>query len=54
MSRADLEIQVDPARLRGVADVSEIYGSFEKIQAHCHWKPKRSLEESISQMFAQT
>ncbi len=47
----DVEIEVDPARLRGKADVSAVYGSFEKLKQHCGWVPKTSLEDSISDMF---
>ena len=45
------KVEVDPGRLRGSADISNIYGSFQKLKNHCKWSPKRSLHESISEMF---
>ena len=48
--RADVKVEVDPARVRGNDDVSQIYGSFKKVKDHCGWSPKRSLSESISEM----
>lgn len=48
--RADVEIEVDAARLRGTADVAVVYGSFEKLRRHCGWEPRRSLEESVRTM----
>jgi len=36
--------------LRGRSDVSKIYGSYKKLNAHCGWQPKRLLGESISAM----
>lgn len=48
---ADVNVQVDPVRLRGKSDVSKIYGSYKKLNAHCGWQPERGLSESISEMF---
>lgn len=45
------KVEVDPARLRGSTDISNIYGSFQKLKNHCGWNPKRSLHESISEIF---
>ena len=49
--RADVKIEVDTSRLRGKADVSQIYGSFQKLKNHCGWSPKRTLEDSITEIF---
>lgn len=48
--QADVRVEADLARFRGSNDVSQIYGSFEKLKNHCGWSPKRSLGESISEM----
>lgn len=48
---ADINIEVDPDRLRGAADINNIFGSFKKLQDHCGWKPKTALEVSIKRMF---
>ncbi len=45
------KVEVDPARLRGKSDISSIYGSYQRLKDHCGWTPKRSLRESIAQMF---
>lgn len=50
-SGAKVRIEIDHGRLRGKADVSKVYGSYEKIKAHCGWCPKRCLADSISDMF---
>jgi GDP-4-dehydro-6-deoxy-D-mannose reductase len=50
-SGVNIRIEVDPSRLRGNADVSVIYGSFEKIHKHCGWEPIIPLQESIMSMF---
>lgn len=50
-SGANIQIEVDPSRLRGNADVSVIYGSFEKIFNHCRWQPQIPLKQSIASMF---
>ncbi|MBN1787188.1 MAG: NAD-dependent epimerase/dehydratase family protein [Sedimentisphaerales bacterium] len=50
-SDTDVEIKVDPKRLRGKSDVSVVYGSFEKLNKHCGWKPKISLQDSVRDMF---
>jgi GDP-4-dehydro-6-deoxy-D-mannose reductase len=50
VSRADVTVEIDPARLRGAADVSSVYGSFEKLHRYCGWRPRRSLEESVQGM----
>ncbi len=47
----EIKVEVDPARLRGGADIPDICGSFQKLKEHCGWSPKRSLQESISEMF---
>lgn len=47
----DVNVQVDPERLRGKSDVSKIYGSYNKLKAHCGWQPVRGFSESISEMF---
>lgn len=45
--QAELKIEVDPAKLRGKADVRQVYGSFEKLNTHCGWKPQISLNRSV-------
>jgi len=47
VSGADVKIEVDPAKLRGKADVRQVYGSYKKLNMHCGWKPQISLRESI-------
>jgi len=37
--------------LRGDADVSVVYGSYEKIKKHCGWVPSIVLGKSIQSMF---
>ena len=48
-----VKVEADPARLRGKSDVSDISGSWQKLKDYCGWSPKRTLRESISEMFAQ-
>jgi GDP-4-dehydro-6-deoxy-D-mannose reductase len=52
VAQADVTIEVDPARLRGAADVSSVYGSFAKLHRHCGWRPQRSLDASVRGMLA--
>lgn len=47
---ADVKVEVDSKRLRGTSDINEIFGSYKKLQDHCDWKPKISLEVSIHGM----
>ena len=49
---SDVVAETDPSRLRGAADVSGVYGSYEKLNRHCGWRPRRSLEESVRDMLA--
>jgi GDP-4-dehydro-6-deoxy-D-mannose reductase len=51
ISGTNVKSEVDPARLRGIADVSIVYGSYEKFYNHCGWKPKITVEESIKSIF---
>lgn len=51
VSGVKARIEVEPARLRGTADVPIIFGSTEKMLAHCGWKPKITLRESVESMF---
>ncbi len=51
VSGLDVKVEVDRCRLRGRADISKIYGSFQKLKEHCGWTPKRSLEDSVARMF---
>ena len=46
----DVDIKVDPELLHGNADVSKIFGSYQKIYDHCGWKPGIDLEQSIKEM----
>ncbi len=50
VSGLDVKVEVDPSRLRGHADVSKIYGSFQKLKDHCRWTPKKSLQDSVAGM----
>jgi len=50
-SGTKVRIEIDPDRLRGKADASRVYGSYQKIKQHCGWEPKNSLKESILAMF---
>ncbi|MGA2323112.1 MAG: NAD-dependent epimerase/dehydratase family protein [Sedimentisphaerales bacterium] len=47
----DIKIGVDPERLRGTSDINTIFGSCEKLQHYCGWKPQTSLEISIRKIF---
>jgi nucleoside-diphosphate-sugar epimerase len=47
---AAVRVETDPSLLRGTADVSVVYGSFEKLRRHCGWQPRRSLEQSVRTM----
>ena len=49
-SGAQLKVEIDPARLRGKADVNQIYGSYQKLHHHCGWCPTISLSESVKMM----
>jgi len=49
--QVDVKIEVDSSRLRGNADVPQIFGSYQKLKNHCGWSPKRTLEDSIAEMF---
>lgn len=51
-SGAPVSIVVDPALLRGAADVSTVYGSFEKLRRQCGWQPQRGLEQSVRALLA--
>lgn len=50
VSRVRVRIEVDQTRLRGRADVSKVYGSYQKIKNHCGWQPERSLSQSLEAM----
>jgi GDP-4-dehydro-6-deoxy-D-mannose reductase len=47
----DIQVEVDPARLRGRADVTTVYGSCEKLKKHCGWQWHTPLEKSVAAMF---
>lgn len=49
-SHTEVEIAIDPSRLRGRNDVTTVYGSYQKIKNHCRWQPKRSLSETLKEM----
>ena len=49
MSRADIRVEVDPARLRTV-DAPEIRGSFKKFHAAANWKPVIPFEKILSDL----
>jgi GDP-4-dehydro-6-deoxy-D-mannose reductase len=49
-SGVKVDIEVDPSRLRGRFDVEKVYGSYQKIQKHCGWRPKRSLSQTLKTM----
>ena len=51
VSGMDVNVEIDPSRMRGGADVSTIYGSCEKLYNHCGWRPQKTLRESIVNMF---
>jgi GDP-4-dehydro-6-deoxy-D-mannose reductase len=46
----EIKIEVDPERLRGASDISNIFGSCKKLQEHSGWKPKTALDFSIRRM----
>jgi GDP-4-dehydro-6-deoxy-D-mannose reductase len=50
-SGIEVKIEVDPNRLKGSADVSEVYGSYSKIIKHCGWAPEIGIEKTIRDMF---
>ena len=45
-SEIDIDVRVDPARLRPV-DVPEIRGDFSKLRRHTGWQPSLSIEETL-------
>jgi GDP-4-dehydro-6-deoxy-D-mannose reductase len=47
----DINVEVDPSRLRGRADVNTVYGSCEKLRKHCGWQQRTPLEKSVAAMF---
>ncbi len=49
-SRVEVNISIDPNRFRTV-DVPVIYGSFEKIRAHCAWAPEHDIDTAIKTVF---
>ena len=51
-SRTEVEIEIDPSRLRGRLDVTKVYGTYQKIRNHCGWQPKRSLSQTLKAMLA--
>ena len=51
-SRTEVEVEIDPSRLRGRLDVTKVYGSYQKIKKHCGWQPKRSLSQTLKAMLA--
>ena len=51
ISGRDIQPVTDQSYLRGKADVSIVYGSFKKIEDHCGWEPKKSLTQSVQEMF---
>ncbi len=51
-SGATVQVEEDPALLRGAADVSAVYGSFAKLHRHCGWQPRRSLEQSVQALLS--
>ena len=46
-SGVPVQVQVDATRLRGASDVSVVYGSHDKLTAHCGWRPGTPLEDSV-------
>jgi GDP-4-dehydro-6-deoxy-D-mannose reductase len=50
--KTEVNIEVDSARKRGNADVSTMYGNYQKLSKHCGWRPKRTLAQSIQSMFS--
>jgi GDP-4-dehydro-6-deoxy-D-mannose reductase len=50
-SGVNVEVEIDPARIRGACDVSVVYGSNQKINSHCDWKPKTTLTDCIKDMY---
>jgi len=49
-SHTEVEVEIDPSRLRGRLDVTKVYGSYQKIKKHCGWQPKRSLSQTLKAM----
>ncbi|MFC1792125.1 NAD-dependent epimerase/dehydratase family protein [Planctomycetota bacterium] len=49
-SSTEVEIEIDPSRMRGRNDVTKVYGSYQKIRNHCGWEPKRSLSQTLKAM----
>jgi len=47
----EVKVEFDSKKLRGSADVSVVYGSYDKLEKHCGWIPKVELRESIKGMF---
>lgn len=51
LSEIDIEVQVDPARLRPV-DVPEIRGDSAKLRRDTGWKPSLTFEETLKDVLA--
>ena len=49
-SNTEIEVEIDPSRLRGRLDVSKVYGSYQKIKKHCGWQPKKNLSQALKTM----
>jgi GDP-4-dehydro-6-deoxy-D-mannose reductase len=49
--KINANIEIDPVRFKGKADVSVVYGNHQKLTKHCGWEPKRNLTQSIQSMF---
>ncbi|MFC2108297.1 NAD-dependent epimerase/dehydratase family protein [Candidatus Bipolaricaulota bacterium] len=50
-SGACVSCETDPSRLIGTVDASVVVGDYHKIEAHCGWRPRRDLRQSIETMF---
>jgi GDP-4-dehydro-6-deoxy-D-mannose reductase len=47
----DIRPVTDQCYLRGKSDVDVVYGSYDKIERYCNWRPQITLEESVRNLF---
>lgn len=50
MFKREIHPVTDPSYIRDENDINIIYGSFNKINKYCGWKPEKSLPQSVQEM----
>lgn len=51
VSGIHVQVKIDPSLMRNNADVSIVYGSYEKLRDHSGWQPQKNIWDSITIMF---